>query len=689
VGATTDLTRIGGQPIRLLTEFGYRGEVFPVNPKYSEIKGLPCYADIGQVPQPCDLALIALSARHVPAAIERCGAAGIPFAIVLSAGFSEIGTEGQALQDELAAAVARSGVRIVGPNCLGMLNLRDNVRVAFGGTSQLTTLRCGSIAMVTQSGGFGFGAVAIACHYGLGFNYVISTGNEVDLTLLDWIAELIERPEVGMVAAFMEGITDGRRLLAIGDRSLELGKPILAWKVGNTAIGRQAATSHTARMTAGYELYRAAFRRGGFIEIRDIDDLVDIAKAFGIGKLPRGNRVAVLTLSGGAGVLLADRCVENGLELPRFTEQTQAELRETLVSFAAADNPVDATAHGYNDNFASYRRAVRHVLADPNIDQAIARAPRGNAARPWAEGLIEVLREIDKPLILNWPTSPADNADVIELLERNRVPCIVAPGRAVHALAALNEFAAKQRGYAQRPRAEGRRPTSPHSLELPAGPVTLGEHASKALLKSYGVATVSEALLTLAEVEALASCPLAFPVAVKIESPDVAHKTEAGAVRLNLADLAAVKRAAIEVVAAARRHYPSARIDGVLLQEMAQGLEVIVGAVNDPHFGPVVAFGAGGVLAELIGEVAYGFAPLNFTDARAMIAQTRVAKLLDGYRGAAPLDADALADTLVRVSHLAADHAARIAEIDLNPVFVRPAGQGVVAADALVVLRAQ
>ena len=687
VGATNDLTRIGGQPIRLLTEFGYRGQVYPVNPRYPEIKGLACYPDVTAVPQPCDLALIALSSRHVPAAIEQCGKANIPFAIVLSAGFSEIGAEGKALQEQLAAAIARSGVRVVGPNCLGMLNLRDSVRVAFGGTAQLATLRPGSIAMVTQSGGFGFGAVAIACYYGLGFNYIVSTGNEVDLTLLDWVADLIERPEVDMVAAFMEGITDGRRLLALGERALELGKPILAWKVGNTAIGRQAATSHTARMTAGHEFYRTAFRRGGFVEIQDVDDLVDVAKAFRIGKLPRGNRVAVLTLSGGAGVLLADRCTDNGLQLPPLADETKKRLRETLVSFAAADNPIDATAHGYNDNFASYRSAVRHVLADPNIDQVIARSPRGTAARPWAEGLVEVLKEIDKPLVLNWPTAPDDNGEVIEFLETNRVPCIVAPGRAAHALAALSEFAAKKRAYAERQGRQRSRPVAPQPLNLPAGSAALGEHLSKQLLGAYGVPVTREALLSPAEVEALTACPLPFPVAVKVESPDVPHKTEAGAVRLNLNDLAAVKHAAADVVAAVRRHCPSARIDGVLLQEMAQGLEVIVGVVNDAHFGPVVAFGPGGVLAELMGGAAHGFAPLDLEEAHAMIARTRVSKLLGGYRGSPALDASALADALVRVSLLAADHA-RISEIDVNPLFVRSAGQGVVAADALVVLRA-
>ena len=687
VGVSNDATRIGGQALKLLTDFGYGGRIYPVNPKYGEVKGLTCYPDLPSVPQPCDVALIALSAPHVAGVIEQCGKAGIPYAVVLAGGFGEVGAEGAALQAELASVVRNSDVRVVGPNCIGIMNLKDNARIGFGGTMQLRTLKPGPIAMVTQSGGFGFGVVAMACHYGLGFNYVVSTGNEDDLTTLDWVADLIERPEVEIVTVFMEGTTEGRRLREVGERALQLRKPILIWKVGNTDVGRRAATSHTARMTAGYELFRAAFRQGGFVEIRDVDDLIDIAKAFRIGKLPAGNRVAVLTLSGGAGVLLADRCIEHGLELPALTEATQARLREVLVSFAAIGNPIDATAHGYQDNFASYGRAIREVLADPNVDQVVARVPRGSAARPWSEALVEALRGTHKPLILSWPTSPDDNGDVREYLESNNVPCILAPGRAVHALAALTEFARKRRDFQARGKRALKRATARQAVVIPGGVRTLGEHRAKSVLKSYGVPVVSEVLMSPAEIEALEAPPLAFPVAVKIESPDVPHKTEAGAVRLNAQDLAALKQAARDVVAAASRHNPKARIEGILVQEMASGLEVIVGAVNDPYFGPTVAFGMGGILTELLKDVTHRFAPFDAGTAREMIAEIRGAALLNGYRGGPALDVAALADALARVSLLIADHADRIAEIDINPLFVREAGKGVAAADALIVLK--
>lgn len=684
IGASTDPARIGGQPIRLLTEYGFQGKVYPVNPKYTEIRGLTCYPDAGAVPKPCDIALIAVSGHLVPGAIEQCGKAGIPYAVILSAGFGEAGEAGRALNEKLLAAIEVSGVRVVGPNCLGVMNLDAHFRLGFGGTLQLKTLRAGPIAMVTQSGGFGFGVVAIACYHGLGFNHVISTGNETDLTALDWMEHLIERPDVEILTAFLEGTTEGRRLRRLGARALELGKPVLIWKVGNSDIGSRAATSHTARLTADYELFRTAFREGGFIEVHDIDDLVDFCKAFRGKKLPRSNRVGVMTLSGGAGVLLADRCVSRGLTLPKLADATRERLRSIVVAYASIENPIDTTANGYNDNFASYTNALREVLADPNIDQIVARAPRGSVAQAWAEGLVDMLRGVDKPLILNWPTAPDDNGATLRWLEEHGVPCILAPGRAVDVLAALHEFAQKRRAFDAQ-RARGRqRAIAPQQLELPAAG-TLGEHASKSLLKAYGIAVTEERLLAPAAIEALTVPPLPFPLAVKIESVDIPHKTEAGVIRLHIDSLDALKQAAREVLAAAKQCKPDARIAGILIQQMAAGEEVILGAVNDPHFGPVIAVGLGGVLTEILHDVTHRYAPFDTATAMAMIHEIKGIRLLQGYRGKPPCNLDALADALSRLSLLAADHADRIAEIDINPLFVH--ASGVIAADALVVLK--
>jgi acyl-CoA synthetase (NDP forming) len=685
VGVSSDPGRIGSQALRLLVDFGYAGRIYLVNPKYGDLQGLACWRDLPSVPQPCDVALIALSADRVEGAIEQCGQAGIPFAVVLAGGFAETGEEGKRLQARLAATARQAGVRVVGPNCLGILNLKDNARIGFGGTAHLATLKPGPMAMVTQSGGYGFGVLAMAAHAGVGCNYAISSGNEADLGLLDWVADLIERPEVEIVVAFMESVDEGRRLLALGERALELGKPILAWKVGNTAVGSRAATSHSARMTTSYALYRAAFRRRGLIEIREADELIDVAKAFAIRKLPAGNRVGILSLSGGAGVLLADRCVEAGLELPAFSEATTERLRKTLVSFASTSNPVDATAHTYHDNYAAYSEALRLVLADPAIDQVVARVPRGRGVRVWAETLVDTLKGSAKPLVLNWPSAPDDNGDVLAFLEGNGVPCILGAGRAARVLAALTEFAHKRRAFELRDERPSERVVARQALELPVGPETLGERRAKQLLQRYGVPVVRQVSLQPREIECLAAAPLPYPLAVKIDSPDIPHKTEAGAVRLGIQNLADLQQAARDVLAAASRHRPDARIEGVLLQEMASGLEVIVGAVNDPCFGPTVAFGLGGVFTELLEDVTYGFAPFDAEAAREMILEIKGARLLDGYRGRPKLDVAALADTLARISLLIADHADRIAEIDVNPLFVRE--RGVVAADALIVLK--
>jgi acyl-CoA synthetase (NDP forming) len=567
-----------------------------------------------------------------------------------------------------------------------MLNLRDGVRNGFGGTLALKTLKPGPIAMVTQSGGFGLGAVAVAADYGVGMSYAISTGNEADLTALDWLEFVIELPDVEIAVAFLEGISDGRRLIAIGERALALGKPILAWKVGNSDVGRRAATSHTARLTAGYELYRTAFRLGGFIEVRDVDDLVDICKVFRARKLPKSRRVGIITPSGGAGVLLADRCTEEGLELPPLSAPTVAKLREYVAAFATVANPVDVTPQGYNDNFASYSRLIADVLADPSIDSVIARAPRGESAHIWAKNFVEMLRGTEKAVLINWPTAPSDNAETLAFLEASGVPVVVAPGRSVHALAALCDYAEKKTRFEASRNRTVERAVPRQALAL-AGTGMLGEHRSKALLKAYGVPVVEEIVVPPAGIDGLTESPLPFPVAVKIESPDIPHKTEAGVVRLDIGDLEGLKRAAREVLEAARAYKSDARIDGVLVQPMASGLEVIAGAVNDRFFGPVVAFGLGGVFTELLNDVTYRFAPFDAEAAKEMIGEIKGAALLNGYRGGPPLDVDALADALSRISLMIADHADRIAEIDVNPLFVRPVGQGVVAADALIVLK--
>lgn len=685
VGASAAANSVAGQPLRYLTEFGYAGKVYPVNPKYTEMKGLACYPDLAAVPDPCDLALIVTSGRHVPGVIDQCGARGIPFAIVLSAGFQEIGEAGARNQRELEAALARNDVRIVGPNCIGMLNLNEHVHAGFGGAMGNPNLRAGRIAMVTQSGGYGMGMVAAADAQGIGFNYIVSTGNETSITATEFIAYLLERDDTDAVVAYLEGSTDGRGLIRIGKRALELEKPVLMWKVGNSRSGRRAATSHTGRLTAGPELFRRALDQGGYIEIGDTDDVVDLAQFLGYGKRARGNRVLITTLSGGAGVLIADLCEQQGLEVPETAPDTIAKLKPISPELGSLGNPIDLTPQGYGDNFASYTRVIEIALSASEFDQAIVRSAPGSVASVWATGFVEMANRVDKPIVLQWGSGSERETKAQDIVRAAGIPCYLSPRRSLNAMGAMYRFGEKVRRYRERAAAGSQRPLDRQSIDLPASGA-LGERASKQVLARYGIPAVAERLIAEEDLETLTAEGLRFPMAVKIESPDIAHKTEAGAIRLNVRDLDGLRQAAREVLAAARAYRPDARIDGVLAQEMATGTEVIIGAVDDAYFGPTVMFGLGGVLTEVLHDVTHRFAPFDLATAHDMLNEIKGAALLRGYRGSPPLDVDALADVLVRVSLLIADHAERIHEIDVNPLFVRPVGRGVVAADALVVL---
>lgn len=676
VGASGEIGRPGGFALHALTEYGYRGAVYPVNPRHSELAGRPCHPDVKSVPAPCDLAIIALPAASIPAAIEECGAAGIPFAIVMSAGFREIGAKGAALQAQLDAAIARSGVRIVGPNCLGVLALPQAMYAGFGALFRNRGWRRGPIAMVSQSGGFAYSIASSCQEAGLGFDYVVSTGNEADLGMLDFVEHFLADDAVRLIALYVEGLNDGRRLRRLGQRALEGGKPIAVWKVGNTKTGRRAAVSHTANLTDEYDFYRDAFAEGGFIEVREIYDLVDAAKAFSSRKLPRGKRVAIVTTSGGAGVLLADRCDEAGLTLPALTPEGCARLNALVPSFASVANPVDLTA-ALAQTEPQFTAATQHVIEDPNIDLAIVRSYPGRDVKVWAEHLAAYAAGCVKPILVSLSGTRQQAATWAPEVEQAGVPCFETPSGAAAAAAMLCTFGERARTRIPEPS----RIAARVELESPAGATALGEHQAKQWLEQYGVSTPRRMLLEPGG--ALPAVELSFPVVAKVVSPDIPHKTEAGAVRLGVRR-DELERTLNELGENARRHKPDARIEGYLIEEQAEGVEMIVGALSNRSFGPLVLVGMGGVQAEIFRDVARRYAPVDLDTARKMVLGLKAARILEGYRGARPRDVEALCDIIVRVSWAIADHEARVAEIEINPVIVQARGRGALAADALV-----
>jgi len=467
---------------------------------------------------------------------------------VFSAGFREVGAHGVALEAELKKAVAESGVRIIGPNCIGTMNLVDRVYCGFGVGFKNPNLKHGPVAFVSQSGGFAYSVVALAEAEGMGFNYVVSAGNEADITTLELAADFIERLEVEVLVLYLEGVSDGRKLRSLGARALELGKPILTWKAGNSAIGRAAAESHTASMTADYELYQTAFREGGFIEVRDVPDVVDITRAFLGKRMPRGNRIGIITTSGGSAVLMADECDRHGLALPPLTDDTIKAIEAIAPKHCALGNPIDLTAQisGNNEDF---NRIVELALHDDNLDQLIVRYGTVQGARgaAWANDIAAMLAKSDKPLMVSLGRVPQSATASIEIFDAKRVPWALTPTRSAVAAGALNSFAHKQRRYAAVKARAHERAVANQPLSFPGGAARLSEAESKKILAAYGIAVAREQVLAPATIAALTESPLKFPLAVKIDSPDIPHKTEAGAVRLNIGSLAELKEAAAAV----------------------------------------------------------------------------------------------------------------------------------------------
>ncbi len=685
VGASTNPQSIGGQPLRYMQQFGYKGGLYPVNPGKADIQGVPCFNSVLDILAPCDVAVVAVAARRVPQVIRDCGTAHIPYAVVLSAGFDEVGGAGSDLQKELQTAITQSGVRLLGPNCTGIVNLHHHVYCAQGGALSDPTLKAGPIAIVSQSGGVGLGILAFAQGAGLGTHCLVSSGNEVDLNVFDFVEHLLEDDDVSVIVLYLESSTEGKRIRTLGKRALEVGKPIVVLKAGNSGAARTAATSHTGRLTADYELFKTAFREGGYVEADDIDDLIELAKALRVRKRATGKRCAILTGSGGWGVMMSERCEQLGMSLSTFAPDTLSEISKLTPDFGSITNPVDVTPQGYGADHAIYGAMCRHLLADANVDILLTRSATGGNVQAWAERTVEAAESTDKPVLVNWAPSPLRYLDEKKYLEDRGIACIAYPGRLARVAAAITEFSLKTAAVKSADSAVTSSQPIPLPLRADAG--TMGEYASKKCLQAYGISVTRDVFFKPDQIDSVDLSELRFPVAVKAESADLPHKTEAGGVLLNVADAAGVRAAAHTILKNVRAYAPQAVIDGITVQEMAAGVEVILGAVVDPHFGPYIMFGMGGIFAEIARDVSYRYAPVNKEQALAMMQEVKGAKLLAGARGQSARDADALADTIVRLSQLIIDHQTRVSEIEINPLFVRERGAGVTAADCLITVR--
>ena len=686
IGASSDPKTISGQPLLYLRKHGYKGAVYPVNPKYPQIGDLACYPDVASLPAVPDVAVIAVAAKMALPMLRACGEKGIRFVIILTAGFAETGAEGAAAQDEIRAIAEHYGIGVIGPNCQGMMNIEDRIHLGFGAPYGMT-FRKGGMSVTSQSGAWGNSILILANEEGLGFRRYVSTGNEACITSLDLIDSYIDDPETRIITGYVEGFKDARRTVAIGHKALAAGKPMLMWKVGTSEAGAAAAASHTANLGGTPALYKAAFHQAGIIEVTDVSDLADCTRALLSGRLPRGNRLGILTASGGAGILMADNAAKAGMEIAKLTPDTIAGRRRILPAHAGFNNPIDVTG-GAGSDLEMYRQALMLVAEDPNVD--MLGIPLAAVSGPNAQGLVTqvaaVARAVDIPILVAWQGDDEQNKEGYALLDSVGVPRYKTPVRCARGFDALWQFVNAQRRLERlrtdKPMVLG---STPARAMLAGRKSDLAEYEAKRVLTEYGIAVTREKLATSGDEARRFAAEIGFPVALKVQSAGIPHKTEAGGVRIGLADADAVGKAYDDILASARAYAPQAKIDGVLVQAMVQGgVEIILGVKNDPLFGPAIMFGLGGIFAEVMKDVTFRLAPVSRFEAMEMIREVRAFPLLDGARGKPKCDVDAVADAIVRLSALAIDLQEVVGEIDINPLFALPAGKGVIAGDALI-----
>ena len=685
VGASEGTEKIGGKVLATLLRHGFPGQVYPVNPVRAEIAGLKAYPRVKDIPGPVDLALIAIPAALVPDCVQECADRGVRAAVIFSSGFTDAGEEGARLQQRLQAICAATGIRVSGPNAEGLYNIAGSMAATFSPAINIDKGEVGrsdQISIISQSGGLGFAFFNRGRRSDLNFGHIVSVGNQADLEIAEYMEYLIEQPQTRVLMMYVESLKNPQRFLRAAERAADLGKPIVMVKVGSSQAGQRAAQSHTGAIAGSTEVVNAVFAHHGIVLADDQDRLLDTAAGFARHPLPKGNRVAIISASGGTAVWLADACEAAGLEIPEIDAQRQARIAEFIPAYGSPNNPVDITAQGVD----GYARSLE-ILADaPYIDAVIIAATFAHERRLVNEGraIADIARRIGKPVLLYSYTLPSEKSQA--LLRELGLHCYTSLQGCVHALRSMRDyqsFLESRPAHRAPARNAGEMPAKARELLARAGS-TLCEYEAKELLRTYGIAVPEEALAATADDAVAQARRLGYPVVLKVQSPDIPHKTEAGAVRLALQTDEQVRKAFAEVLDNARGHVPSAQVHGVLVQRMApRGTELIAGIVNDPDFGPMVLTGLGGIYVEVLEDVALAPAPLTPATARAMLARLRGYRLLTGVRGEPARDIDAVADLLVRLSHLACDAHGRLAEFDVNPIFVHEAGQGLTVVDAL------
>ncbi len=680
IGASTDAGKTAGRPVAYLRKHGFSGDIYPVNPRVDAIDGLPCYADIASLPAVPDVAIVLLGAERAHIAVRELAARGTPAAIVLASGYSETGAAGAHRQAQLIEAAG--GMRILGPNTIGLVNLTDGIVLSASGALEMDRFPVGNIGVVSQSGGILGALLSRAAARGIGLSKLVSTSNEADLDLSDFVDRLVDDPATRVIALYVEGVRDPEKFRAAALKAARNGKPVVAFKVGRSEAGAKAAVSHTGALAGADRMYDALFQQVGVIRAQTFADLLDIPAALATGRVLRGNRVAILTSTGGAGTLVSDSLGVSGFETPPPDAPTAARLRALQTGdHAALDrNPIDVTLAGLQPELL--RGAIQALLDSPSYDALVIIVGSSGVAMPelMAGAIADCLHTSDKPVVAYIsPHAP----EAAALLTQRGVPAFVAAESCAAALDGMLRAA------------RWKMPTAVAAIRAPEVAVadfpaaSLDEAQAKQLFARFGIPCVREIVVGTPEEAQRAARELGPRVVLKILSGEITHKSDVGGVAVNLtAEEIGSRLSEMATEVKARTGTSPKRF---LVQEMvAEGTELILGMHRDP-LGTAILLGMGGVTAELLKDTTLCLLPpqggLGRADALALARRLRTWPLLDGFRGRPKADVDALVSAIVAFSQMAGQLGERLVEAEVNPLFVLPAGQGVRAADGVAVLR--
>lgn len=677
VGASADLDSLTGRTLKAMQRFGYNGTVYPVNSKYDQVGGLQCYHDLSEIPAATDVALIGIKAHLVPSALEICAEKGIHHAIIYSSGFAETGDG--SLQQRIIDIAREGKIRILGPNCQGLLNLAARIPLTFSGALyNIEPPAAGHIAFISQSGAFGFSSFGVGFNHGVRYRYVVTTGNQADIDAVECAGYVIRDPEVRLLMMYLEGIDEGERFLQVAQEARERNIAVAVLKAGRSPSAQKAARSHTAALTGDEAVWKAIFEQYGIIQLEDIDDIIGVGQLFGASPRTNGSSAAILTTSGGAGIVMADSLNDLKMSVPEFSVTSKKRIEEAIPDFGASRNPVDMTVQ-ISEKPENFRHVLDTALEDPDIHMVVTALSMivGEAGQVMAEELIRSYQDTPKPQAVVWMIDDEHGKKFIEQLKGAGVPVFQSFRQCARALKALVNWGQ-------------RRELASHKIELKSSllssfPSQLTEYDAKRLLARYDVPVTREYLCRDMEESFDAAEELGFPIALKGMSGEILHKTEAEVVHLDIRSFEELRHSLKKIRKNMKKHVSEEKIQGYLVQEMVKGgMECIVGMKRDPIFGPVVAVGLGGIYVEVLGDISLRHAPVNEEEALGMIQDLKGFGFLSGSRGQRHRDVYALAKIVSQVSQLACVEE-NLLELDINPVFVMPEGEGAVAADALVI----